>query len=119
MKDYDIQTIEYNGCKTCIIFSTHYISPLKYIKEIQLEYSELLKECNEVYFDFLLSRRNSNERFAKMICNAGLLEQFEYIRISKKDPLRKISAGYYRTADVDWTYCSDIKKKLIMRGLVI
>ena len=47
MKDYDIQTIEYNGCKTCIIFSTHYISLLKYIKEIQLEYSELLKECNE------------------------------------------------------------------------
>lgn len=123
MKDYDLVVID-NGCKRyCMIFSTNFISPIKVIKEIQIQHSSLLNECSEVYFDFLLCTRNSNERYAKVNCMNGILDmtQFSYIKVSKKDSLRKISAQFYReNADrLDWTYADQLKRKLITRGIII
>lgn len=123
MKDYDFLALEDNGHKKGIIFSTSYISPVKAIKEIQIQHSHELIECSEVYFDFLLSTRNSNERYAKVHCSNGVLDmtQFSYIKVSKKDSLRRISAEFYReNADrLDWTYADPLKRKLIIRGIII
>ena len=123
MKDYDLVVID-NGCnRSCVIFSTNYISPVKSIEEIQTQHSHELIECREVYFDFLLSTRNSNERYAKVHCSNGVLDmtKFSYIKVSKKDSLRRISAEFYKeNADrLDWTYADPLKRKLITRGLVI
>lgn len=123
MKDYDFLILEDNGHKKGIIFSTNCISPIKAIKEIQMQHSGELSQCSEVYFDFLLSTRNSNERYAKVHCENGVLDmtQFSYIKVSKKDSLRRISAEFYReNADrLDWTYADPLKRKLIIRGIVI
>ena len=88
-----------------------------------MQHSGELSQCSEVYFDFLLSTRNSNERYAKVHCANGVLDmtKFSYIKVSKKDSLRRISAEFYReNADrLDWTYADPIKRKLIIRGCVI
>lgn len=123
MKEYDFLVFENNGYKVGIIFSTNFISPIKSISELQTKHKEELANCEEVYFDFLLSTRNSSERFAKAPCTNGVIDmdQFSYINVRRKELLRKVSSEFYKKNldDFDWTYADPIKRKLIARGLII
>ena len=123
MKSVDLVVIENDCNRACMIFSTNYISPVKVIHEIQALHQSILTECTEVYFDFLLCSRNSDERYAKVVCTNGILDmtQFSYVKVGKKDALRKISAQYYKDNEdqLDWTYADQIKRKLIARGIAI
>lgn len=123
MKSFDLVVIENDCNRACMIFSTNFISPVKVIHEIQSLHQGILTECTEVYFDFLLCSRNSDERYAKVVCTNGILDmtQFSYVKVGKKDALRKISAQYYKDNEdqLDWTYADQIKRKLITRGIAI
>ena len=66
MKRYDIRSFYTNeNKKQYIVFSTSYISPLKFIKEIEEELSNQVNTEIEVIFDLLLSSGNSKERTVK------------------------------------------------------
>lgn len=123
MKDFDIVETKNGDCRICIIFSTNYISPMKAINEIQTQYCKILERYTEVYFDFLLCSRNSNERYAKVDCTNGILDtaRISYIKVKKRDFLRKASTRYYKENmdRLSWTYVDSLKKKLISKGVVI
>lgn len=123
MKNYDFAIIDDNNRKIYIVFSTNYISPLKMINEIQETICEHAKISADIYFDFLLCNRNEKERFAKISCTNGSLdlENFSYVSVDKKSPLRKISAHYYRENydSLDWTYAGKNKMKLIINGVIL
>lgn len=123
MKYYDLIKCEINKKIICIIFSTTYISPLKSLNEIENNYKSFFVDCTDIYYDFLLCKKNANERFAKVINYEDKLDisKIEYINIKKRDLIREISAKYYKEHfnDLDWTYVSSIKQKLIAKGIVI
>lgn len=123
MKSFDLITIDNAGDNICIVFSTSFISPLKVIDEIQQSYKDRIIKYKTIYFDFLLCTRNTQQRYAKVDCNEGKIdiENINYIAVNKKDALRRISAEYYRNNydDLDWTYVSSVKKKLIFNGIIL
>jgi len=124
MKRYDIKVINKDNDKDiCMIFSTSYISPLKFTADIEKELSHIYNQRIEVVFDFFLSSGNSSERFAKA-CFDGrsfIKSSFEYIKVEKNDDLRRLSAQYYKDSngEVDFTFLSEIQKKMIFSGIAI
>lgn len=124
MKRYDIKTFYTDkNKKQYIIFSTSYISPLKYIKEIE---KELLKQANEeveVIFDLILSAGNSKERYGMAIYNGKQFDRksFKYINISRTDKLRIFSTQYYAKYNsfVENSILNSIQKKMLCEGICI
>lgn len=124
MKRYDINNFCTNeNKKQYIIFSTSYISPLKFINEIEEELSAQISDRGEVFFDLLLCAGNSNERYGKAIYDGKKFDRtsFEYISVSKKDFLRSFSADYYKNCNnyVENSILNSIQKKMICKGICI
>lgn len=120
MKCYNIEAIETDKY---IVFSTNYVSPLDFIKDIEIELSKLVDYKVEVIFDLLLCSGNSSKRFAKMNYDGEHLDRksFEFINIDKKDNLRRVSANHYKYKGefVEQSILSSIQKKLIINGIAI
>lgn len=120
MKCYNIEAIE---ADKYIVFSTSYVSPLEFIKDIEIELSKLVNYKIEIIFDLLLSSGNSSKRFAKINYDGKHLDRksFKFISIDKKDNLRKVSADHYKYKGelVEQSILSSIQKKLITNGIAI
>ena len=124
MKRYDIRSFYTNeNKKQYIVFSTSYISPLKFIKEIEEELSNQVNTEIEVIFDLLLSSGNSKERYGKAIYDGEQFnrESFQYINVLKTDILRRFSAKYYekRNDFLDNSILNSILKKMLCNGICI
>lgn len=124
MKKFDFTVVDIgDGNKVGVIFSTHYISPLKRITEIQSICMDKAKDCDEIYFDFLLCTRNSRERYAKVRCTNGRLDlkQFTYVPLNRDHTLRKVSSKYYKENydELDWTYVSHDNRRMIINGMIV
>lgn len=124
MKEYEIHYVKTEDKTKYIIFSTSYISPLKFISDIEKELVMLNNsEKIEVIFDLLLSSGNGKERYGKAIFNGNRfdLKSFKYIEISKNSCLRKVSADYYREKSkyIESSILNSIQKKMICNGIAI
>lgn len=121
MKRYDINI--FNKENKYIIFSTTYISPLEFIKDIEKELNKIINNSSEVFFDFLLSSGNGNERFGKIVYNGDSFDMnsFEFINIPKKSDLRAFSINYYRNKEenLENSILTSVQKKMIKKGIVI
>lgn len=121
MKRYDINI--FNKENKYIIFSTTYISPLEFIKDIEKELNKIMNNSSEVFFDFLLSSGNGNERFGKIVYNGDSFDMnsFEFINIPKKSDLRAFSINYYRDKEenLENSILTSVQKKMIKKGIVI
>lgn len=120
MKCYNIEAIE---ADRYIVFSTNYVSPLEFIKDIEIELSKLVDYKIEIIFDLLLSCGNNSKRFAKINYDGKHFDRksFKFISIDKKDNLRKVSANHYKYKGelVEQSILSSIQKKLITNGIAI
>lgn len=123
MKKYDVKKYCIDGKDFFIVFSTSYISPLKFVKKIEKELAVLCDKEIEVIFDFFLSNISKSERYGKSIFNGSSFVQnsFSIVKVSKKDILRKISAQYYKESknELDFTLVNSSQKKMIFRGIAI
>ena len=121
MKKYEITVLREEN--QYIIFSTTYISPLDFIKDIEKDMKDIVNYNVEVVFDFLLSSGNSKERFGKINYNSNGFDMrsFEFINVPKKNKLREISANYYKdkNENLDNSILTTIQKKMIKKGIVI
>ncbi|EIW20728.1 MULTISPECIES: type II toxin-antitoxin system RnlB family antitoxin [Pelosinus] len=123
MKRFDIKIISINKKDICMIFSTTYLSPLKFIAEVEKEISSFTNDGIEVIFDFFLSNGNTRERYAKAYFNGVNIvrESFEYTNINKNDSLRSFSAEFYKDSidKMDFSFLTSIQKKMIAKGIAI
>lgn len=123
MKRYDIKVINENSKEICIVFSISYLSPLKFIKNIENELVNLIGEESDILFDFFLSSGNTPERFARVRFNGNSFDNdsFEYIKVEKGHSLRILSAQYYRdsNSDLDFSFINSVQRKMITRGIAI
>lgn len=124
MKRYDISTFYTNeNKKQYIVFSTSYISPLKYINEIEKELSNEVHSETEIFFDLLLSSGNSKERFGRAIYDGKQFDKksFEYLSVPKQDFLRSFSAKYYEKYNnyVENSILNSIQRKMLCKGICI
>ncbi|NMA83185.1 MAG: hypothetical protein GX962_04900 [Epulopiscium sp.] len=124
MKRYDIRSFYTNeNKKQYIIFSTSYISPLKFIDEIEEELSNEIHSEKEIFFDLLLSSGNNKERFGRAIYDGRQFNKksFSYLSISKQDFLRCFSAKYYEQYNnyVENSILNSIQKKMLCKGICI
>lgn len=123
MKRYDIRIFNKDNKDICMIFSTSYLSPLKFVPDIEQELSFLLNHETEVYFDFFLSSGNTSERYGKAYFDGKnfVSNSFKYIVVDKGNSLRVLSAQYYKDAkdDVDFSFINNIQKKMIFKGIAI
>ena len=120
MKRYEIIFLEKD---TCLVFSISSFSPLKKLDDITEDIlNRKIYKC-DVYFDFLLSNLNSNERFAKIKYSNGEFVDgtFEYVNFSRNNIIRKKATEFYKSnhKNFDWTLVSSTKKKMIEKGIVI
>lgn len=120
MKYYNIEAIESDKY---IVFSTNYVSPLDFIKDIEAELSKLVDIKVEVLFDLLLSSGNNSKRFARINYDGKHLDRrsFQFVDMDKRDSLRKVSANYYKYKSdlVEKSILTSIQKKLIVNGIAI
>lgn len=123
MKRYDIKVFNRDNKDICMIFSTSYLSPLKFVADIENELSHICNQGLEVGFDFFLSSGNSPERFAKAYFDGRrfVKSSFEYIKVEKNDDLRKLSVQYYKDSkeEVDFAFLNNVQKKMILSGIAI
>ncbi|MDY3374195.1 MAG: type II toxin-antitoxin system RnlB family antitoxin [Terrisporobacter othiniensis] len=124
MKEYEIHYFKTEDKTKYIIFSTSYISPLKFISDIEKDLVMLNNaEKIEVIFDLLLSSGNGKERYGKAIFNGSRfdLKSFKYIEIPKNSCLRKVSTDYYREKSkyIESSMLNSIQKKMICNGIAI
>lgn len=121
MKRFDIKF--YENENMCIVFSTSYLSPLKYIPMIENELSLITNNELEVIFDFFLSNGNTSERYGTAYFDGKHFvgNSFKYIDIKKSNKIRKLSAQYYRDSkdEVDFSFVNSVQKKMILRGIAI
>ena len=92
MKEYEIHYFKTEDKTKYIIFSTSYISPLKFISDIEKDLVMLNNaEKIEVIFDLLLSSGNGKERYGKAIFNGSRfdLKSFKYIESSMLNSIQK------------------------------
>ena len=94
MKRYEINVLREEN--KCIIFSTTYVSPLDFIKDIENDLRSIINYSIDVIFDFLLSSGNSQERFGRInYTGSGFdMRSFQFISVPKKNNLRKVSANF-------------------------
>lgn len=124
MKEYEIRYIKKDDKTKYIIFSTSYISPLKFINDIEKELVMLNNpEKIEVIFDLLLSSGNGKERYGKAIFNGNHFDvkSFRHIEISKNSWLRKVSADYYKCKNkyIENSILNSIQRNMICNGIAI
>ena len=123
MKRYDIKIIHNGTEEICMIFSTSYLSPLKFLSNIEKDLIDLSCANMEVIFDFFTSNGNAAERYAKAYFDGVNIvrDSFKYLRLGKDDNLRKISAQYYKDEKekVDFSFVNSIQKKMIIKGIAI
>lgn len=123
MKRYDIKVFNRDNKDICMIFSTSYLSPLKFVADIENELSHIYNQGIEVVFDFFLSSGNNAERFAKAYFDGRCFvkSSFDYIKIEKNDDLRKLSVQYYKDSkeEVDFAFLNNVQKKMILSGIAI
>lgn len=123
MKRYDIEIVNNINESICIVLSTSYISPLKFLKSIEGELCELLGKESDIIFDFFLCSGNTPERYAKIHFDGKGFNtnSFEYIKVEKGHKLRMLSAKYYResTKDLDFSFINTIQRKMILKGIPI
>lgn len=121
MKRYEISIL--NEEKKCMIFSTTYVSPLDFIKEIETDLKSVVNYSIDVVFDFLLSSGNCQERFGRINYNGNGFDMrsFQFIEVPKKNNLRKVSANYYKDKDenLENSILTSIQKKMIKKGIAI
>lgn len=121
MKKYEINVLSEEN--KCIIFSTTYVSPLDFINDIENELRRIVNYSVEVVFDFLLSSGNSQERFGRINYTGSEFDMrsFQFINVSKKNDLRKVSANYYKDKDqnLENSILTSIQKKMIKKGIAI
>lgn len=123
MKRYDIKILNECNREINMIFSTSYLSPLKFIDDIEKEISTLFNGEVEVIFDLFLSNGNTSERYAKVIFdgNKFIKDSFEFINIDKKNIIRTLSSKYYsaKKKELDFSFLNNIQKKMIIKGIAI
>lgn len=123
MKRYQIKVFNENKIKICMIFSTSYLSPLKFIDEIEEELSHLFDYEITIIFDLFLSSGNTSERYLRANFNGAHFERnsFEFVIIDKIDKIRDFSAIFYKEAqkNVDFSFLNNIQKKMIIKGIAI
>lgn len=121
MKRYEINVL--NEENKCIIFSTTYISPLDFIKDIENDLRSVVNYSIEVVFDFLLSSGNCQERFGRInyTGNEFDMRSFQFINVPKKNNLRKVSANYYKdkNENLENSILTSMQKKMIKKGIAI
>jgi len=121
MKRYEISVS--NKENKCIIFSTTYISPLDFIKDIENELRSMVDYSIEVVFDFLLSSGNGRDRFGRIVYDGKGFDMtsFEFITIPKKNTLREFSINYYKDKDenLENSILTSVQKKMIKKGIAI
>ena len=123
MKRYDISNFYCKDKNRYIVFSTSYISPLKFIDEIELELSNQVFDEIEVLFDLLLRSGNDKERYGVAVYKEKKFDRssFKYIKVEKSSPIRRISANYYKekTSYVENSILNSVQKKMICKGISI
>ena len=123
MMEFEVKIIEQNNSVYGLVFSTSFISPLKFLTEIEEELGSKVHERIEVVFDFLLSSGNTNERFAKVIFDGKSFDKssFQFIKLEKKNTIRDLAADFYKTSigHVDNSILTSVQKKLVHKGLYI
>ena len=124
MKRYDIKVfINRDNNDICMIFSTSYLSPLKFVADIENELSHMYNQGIEVIFDFFLSSGNNSERFAKAYFDGRsfVKSSFEYIKVEKNADLRKLSVQYYKNSkeELDFAFLNNVQKKMILSEIAI
>lgn len=121
MKRYEINVLSEEN--RCIIFSTTYVSPLDYIRDIENELRSIVNYSVEVVFDFLLSSGNCQERFGRINYTGSEFDMrsFQFINVPKKNDLRKVSANYYKDKEenLENSILTSIQKKMIKKGIAI
>ncbi|WP_160680889.1 type II toxin-antitoxin system RnlB family antitoxin [Clostridium sp. C8-1-8] len=121
MKRYEINILTEEN--KCIIFSTTYVSPLDFLKDIEKDLMNIVNYSMEVVFDFLLSSGNSSERFGQInyTANGFDMKSFKFIKIPPKNQLRELSVNYYKDKDenLDNSILTSIQKKMIKKGIAI
>ncbi|WP_017825439.1 type II toxin-antitoxin system RnlB family antitoxin [Clostridium botulinum] len=121
MKRYEINVLREEN--KCIIFSTTYVSPLDFIKDIENELRNVINYSVEVVFDLLLSSGNSQERFGRInyTGNEFDMKSFQFINVPKKNDLRKVAVSYYKDKDenLDNSILTSMQKKMIKKGIAI
>ena len=123
MMEFEVRIIKQNNSMHGLVFSTSYISPLKFLAEIEEELGSKVHEKIEVVFDFLLSSGNTNERFAKAVFDGKSFDKssFQFIKLEKKNIIRGLSADFYKMGAgyVDNSMLTSVQKKLVHKGLYI
>ena len=124
IKGYDIKTFQNeNKDVQYVVFSTFFISPTYFLKEIEKELSIQINEEKEIIFDLLLSTGNNSNRYRKAVYDGMEFKRksYENISVPKKSELRKFSTQYYKEhADyVNSSILSSVQKKLISNGICI
>lgn len=122
MKNYEIIKIKHSEYK-CIIFSQSYQTPFSYLDKICVE----LKNYNifncKVVFDMLLNMGNTSERFAEATFDGECFidSTFQYIKIDKKNELRKISIEFLKNNSgiLECSILNSVQKKMINKGITI
>lgn len=122
MKNYEIIKIEHSEYE-CIIFSESYETPFSYLEKICDELKSYNIFNGKVIFDMLLNMGNTSERFAEIIFNGECFvdSTFKYIKIDKKNQLRKISADFLRVNSniLECSILNSVQKKMINKGIAI
>jgi hypothetical protein len=124
MKGYDIKTFQNENKEVqYVVFSTFFISPTFFLKEIEKELSMQINEEKEIIFDLLLSSGNNSNRYGKAIYDGRKFKykSYENISVPKKNELRKFSTQYYKEhADyVNNSILNSAQKFLIKNGVCI
>lgn len=122
MNGYNILKVNNEDYKV-IIFSNSYETPLLYLENI----SEDLKLQNisncKVVFDMLLCKGNTTERYTEAIFDGEkfLDSSFKYIKVDKKNELRKIALDFIKsnTSILDDSILTSLQIKMINKGIVI
>lgn len=81
----------------CIVIPTSVNNPLEKINLLigQLKEEHIYSGC--IIFDFIFSSGNSKERYASVQYDNGFVNSsFQYIDVSKDDPIRKVCSDYLR-----------------------
>lgn len=103
---YRIVLAKINDNDAIIIFSTDYISPLKFIKEIEKELAQKYQKEIPVYFDFFLSQISKKERFGRAVFTGKEFAKssFGIITVHKADKFYKLCLDYYNNHKNDTNF---------------
>lgn len=122
MNKYSIIKINNKDYKA-IIFSNTYESQLFYLEDITKELkNQKINNC-KILFDNILTVGNTSERYTEAIFDGEefINSSFKYIKIDKKNDIRKISTDYIRSniSILDNSILTSLQIKMIKKGITI